>query len=78
MKRFVEILAVWLVVMLVGTFLFGALILDGSVYLPAVLLAVVFAVLTWALSRMSDQIDALEKRLSALEEKTLDKHDLTC
>ena len=68
MKRFAGIFAAWLVFFLVGTFLFGSFFLaPGHFYRLPLLLALFAAVFTCVLAELYDKLDALEKRIQALE-----------
>ena len=68
MKRFLSTLAVWAVLMLLGTFFFASFFW-GHIFRTALLLAVVFTIITLAFLEQDERIGALEQRLKELEER---------
>ena len=68
MKRFLSTLAVWAVLMLLGTFFF-AHFFWGHIFRTALLLAVVFTFITLAFLDQGERMDALAQRLRELEER---------
>ena len=69
MKRFLGAWVIWFVLLLIGFMLFGNYLLNNFY---AILLAVslLLAIFTCVLVSQSDAIEALEKRIDALEEKS--------
>lgn len=69
MKRFLGVWVIWVVLLLIGFMLFGNYLLNNFY---AILLAVslLLAIFTCVLVSQSDAIEALEKRIDALEEKS--------
>ena len=69
MKRFLGVWVIWFVLLLIGIMLFGNYLLNNFY---AILLAVslLLAIFTCVLVSQSDAIEALEKRIDALEEKS--------
>lgn len=69
MKRFLGVWVIWFVLLLIGFMLFGNYLLNNFY---AILLAVslLLAIFTCVLVSQSDAIEALEKRIDALEEKS--------
>ena len=67
MKRFLGVWVIWFVLLLIGFMLFGNYLLNNFY---AILLAVslLLAIFTCVLVSQSDAIEALEKRIDALEE----------
>ena len=67
MKRFLGVWVIWFVLLLIGIMLFGNYLLNNFY---AILLAVslLLAIFTCVLVSQSDAIEALEKRIDALEE----------
>ncbi len=68
MKRFLGVWVIWVVLLLIGFMLFGNYLLNNFY---AILLAVslLLAIFTCVLVSQSDAIEALEKRVDALERK---------
>ena len=69
MKRFLGVWVIWFVLLLIGIMLFGNYLLNNFY---AILLAVslLLAIFTCVLVSQSDAIEALEKRIDALKEKS--------
>ena len=69
MKRFLGVWVIWFVLLLIGFMLFGNYLLNNFY---AILLAVslLLAIFTCVLVSQSDAIEALEKRINALEDKS--------
>ena len=69
MKRFLGVWVIWFVLLLIGIMLFGNYLLNNFY---AILLAVslLLAIFTCVLVSQSDAIEALEKRIDALENKS--------
>ncbi|MCI6487953.1 MAG: hypothetical protein SPI09_08060 [Candidatus Limivicinus sp.] len=69
MKRFLGVWVIWFVLLLIGFMLFGNYLLNNFY---AILLAVslLLAIFTCVLVSQSDAIEALEKRIDALEDKS--------
>ena len=69
MKRFLGVCVIWFVLLLIGIMLFGNYLLNNFY---AILLAVslLLAIFTCVLVSQSDAIEALEKRIDALENKS--------
>lgn len=69
MKRFLGVWVIWFVLLLIGFMLFGDYLLNNFY---AILLAVslLLAIFTCVLVSQSDAIEALEKRIDALEDKS--------
>ena len=69
MKRFLGVWVIWFVLLLIGFMLFGNYLLNNFY---AILLAVslLLAIFTCVLVSQSDAIEALEKRIDALENKS--------
>ena len=69
MKRFLGVWVIWFVLLLIGFMLFGNYLLNNF---SAILLAVslLLAIFTCVLVSQSDAIEALEKRIDALEDKS--------
>ena len=69
MKRFLGVWVIWVVLLLIGFMLFGNYLLNNFY---AILLAVslLLAIFTCVLVSQSDAIEALEKRIDALENKS--------
>lgn len=69
MKRFIQVFAVVLVLLYVFAFLGGFVLFDikRNFNLWMFGAALLFSLILWAFLRLSDQIDALQKRVDALE-----------
>ncbi len=66
MKTFIGIFAAWAVFLLVAAF-FGGLMLIGNFWGLFFVLTLLLSGLTYAFLRLSEQLDALQKRVEALE-----------
>lgn len=69
MKRFVQVFAVVLVLLYVFAFLGGFVLFDikRNFYIWMLGAALLLSLILWAFLQLSDQIDALQKRVDALE-----------
>ncbi len=68
MKTFAGIFAAWAVFLLAAAF-FGGLMLVSSFWGLFFVLTLLLSVLTYAFLRFSETLDALQKRVEALEER---------
>ncbi len=69
MKKFLSIWAIWIVLMLIFTFLFAAFLLDiQHIYRASFVVSIVMSIITYVFAQQSDRIDVLEKRIKDLEE----------
>lgn len=69
MKRFLGVWVIWFVLLLIGFMLFGNYLLN-SFYAILLAVSLLLAIFTCVLVSQSDAIEALEKRIDALEEKS--------
>lgn len=67
MKKFLSILAIWVVLMLFFTFLFAAFLFDSQhIYRTSLVVSIVMSIITYLFEQQSDRIDVLEKRIKDL------------
>ena len=69
MKRFLGVWVIWFVLLLIGFMLFGNYLLN-SFYAILLAVSLLLAIFTCVLVSQSDAIEALEKRIDALENKS--------
>ena len=69
MKRFLGVWVIWFVLLLIGFMLFGNYLLNNF-YVILLAVSLLLAIFTCVLVSQSDAIEALEKRIDALEEKS--------
>lgn len=70
MKDFLKILAMWIVLMFIGLFLFGDFLLSGRhIYGATLVLSLVPATVSYIFYRQSEELEALQERVKKLEEK---------
>ena len=70
MKDFLKILAMWIVLMFIGLFLFGDFLLSGRhVYGATLVFSFVPAIITYIFYRQSEELDRLRERVKKLEER---------
>ena len=67
MKRFLGVWVIWFVLLLIGFMLFGNYLLN-SFYAILLAVSLLLAIFTCVLVSQSDAIEALEKRIDALEQ----------
>ncbi len=70
MKDFLKILAMWIVLMFIGLFLFGDFLLSGRhIYGATLVFSFVPAIITYIFYRQSEELDRLRERVKKLEER---------
>ena len=69
MKRFLGVWVIWFVLLLIGFMLFGNYLLNNF-YVILLAVSLLLAIFTCVLVSQSDAIEALEKRIDALENKS--------
>lgn len=70
MKNFLKILAMWIVLMFIGLFLFGDFLLSGRhIYGATLVFSFVPAIITYIFYRQSEELDRLRERVKKLEEQ---------
>lgn len=69
MKRFLGVWVIWFVLLLIGFMLFGNYLLN-IFYVILLAVSLLLAIFTCVLVSQSDAIEALEKRIDALENKS--------
>ena len=67
MKNYLITFAIWIILALVFTFFFAGMILNAGIYLVAVLIGFVAAVITCCFEKQAERIEELKKRLDTLE-----------
>ncbi len=70
MKDFLKILAMWIVLMFIGLFLFGDFLLSGRhIYGATLVFSFVPAIITYIFYCQSEELDRLRERVKKLEEQ---------
>ena len=69
MKRFLGVWVIWFVLLLIGFMLFGNYLLNNF-YVILLAVSLLLAIFTCVLVSQSDAIEALGKRINALENKS--------
>ena len=70
MKNFLSMVVLWIVAMLIFTFLFGWFFIDVQhFYRLPILIAVIFAAISVLFMKQSEKIEELEERITSLERR---------
>ena len=70
MKDFLKILAMWIVLMFIGLFLFGDFLLSGRhIYGATLVFSFVPAIISYIFYRQSEELDRLRERVKKLEDR---------